>query len=343
MALLSKWKWRILVEKESLWHNILKARYGDINLKVVDGGRINRGTSSKSAWWDDILSLQKVQPLNHFNLNCRIDIGKGFKTSFWSAHWNNACILKELFPILFSVSALQSAAVALIGGWQDDVWTWGDFGISCSNRDRPKVAVELLLLQQILQSVSPKIYNADHVLWRAEKNGSFLIKSCVSIVNGVHLFSGPMDRHDSSYKSIWKMIVPLKVKVFSWKCFLNILPTKVALSKRGIAFPINNACVFCNDHEESSIHSLLCCNSVDLVWKDVDEWIGFVEYKEEDFKKWDEGTGSSNVPSLRLIMNVGSTETRRVLENKFNNKILFRGLWMQWFIGVGPIQKLENI
>lgn len=36
-ALISKWKWRILVENEAVWRDILEARYEKVKLKVLIG------------------------------------------------------------------------------------------------------------------------------------------------------------------------------------------------------------------------------------------------------------------------------------------------------------------
>lgn len=109
------------------------------------------------------------------------------------------------------------------------------------------------------------------------------MKSCVNLINGAHHYYGPRGRHDKALKKAWKMIVTMKIKAFGWKCFINKLLTRDALSKRGIQFTSQNVCVFCCAQEETYIHSLLCCIHTILVWKDVTEWIGFVEYKATDF------------------------------------------------------------
>jgi len=43
-ALLGKWCWRWLTEKESLWYRVLAAKYGEEGGRLVDGGRLD------SAW-----------------------------------------------------------------------------------------------------------------------------------------------------------------------------------------------------------------------------------------------------------------------------------------------------
>ena len=51
-ALLGKWCWRLLVEKECLWYRVLSARYGE------EGGRLLDGGGSASAWWRVIAALR---------------------------------------------------------------------------------------------------------------------------------------------------------------------------------------------------------------------------------------------------------------------------------------------
>jgi hypothetical protein len=54
MALLGKWCWRMLVDREGLWYRVLVARYGEEDGVLKDGGR------RASGWWRDIVRLRAV-------------------------------------------------------------------------------------------------------------------------------------------------------------------------------------------------------------------------------------------------------------------------------------------
>lgn len=54
MALLSKWKWRILNDKEAVWRDILEEQYGKIKLKVLIGD-VSVVDKKDSIWWRDII------------------------------------------------------------------------------------------------------------------------------------------------------------------------------------------------------------------------------------------------------------------------------------------------
>ncbi|XP_058726363.1 uncharacterized protein LOC131597703 [Vicia villosa] len=134
LALLIKWKWRIMETSNSLWYRMLRVRYEDIKLRlVIEGGRRDH-YSSKSVWWSGVISLKKILPTIFFVNNCCFRIGDGFSTSFWHAHWLEEGIIRNMFPSLFEISCLQDVSIAGIGGWSDEGWHWNDFGIPVLHR-----------------------------------------------------------------------------------------------------------------------------------------------------------------------------------------------------------------
>ncbi|GAU49469.1 hypothetical protein TSUD_91410 [Trifolium subterraneum] len=53
LALLGKWCWRMLVDREGLWFRVLAARY------ELDGGRLREGGRRWSSWWREIARLRE--------------------------------------------------------------------------------------------------------------------------------------------------------------------------------------------------------------------------------------------------------------------------------------------
>lgn len=69
LALLYKWKWRIIVQSKSVWHGVLRAIYRDIKLSVAHGGGKVMWEHKKSQWWRDIMALEGAKLLGFFNSN----------------------------------------------------------------------------------------------------------------------------------------------------------------------------------------------------------------------------------------------------------------------------------
>jgi hypothetical protein len=84
VALLGKWCWRMLVEKEGLWYQVLKARYGEVGGRLVEGGR------DSSIWWrmlSDIRGGLSVRAEGWFEDDVRRRVGGGSNTYFWLDNW----------------------------------------------------------------------------------------------------------------------------------------------------------------------------------------------------------------------------------------------------------------
>ncbi|XP_058775285.1 uncharacterized protein LOC131649542 [Vicia villosa] len=171
-----------------------------------------------------------------------------------------------------------------MGGWNEGVWSWGEFGIPQGWTDTAMEA-NLLHLQQLLSAAPLWCNRNDAVVWAAEKDGNFTVSSCYHLFNNEHIPYFPAEKFDVAFQEVWRMEAPLKVKAFGWTCFINKLPTRDELSLRGIINHSFSPCVFCCVNEKSSFHSLMYCYNSDLVWKDIAKWVGFKDYKAEGFKE----------------------------------------------------------
>ncbi|MCI28718.1 RNA-directed DNA polymerase (Reverse transcriptase), partial [Trifolium medium] len=105
LALLSKWRRRLLSGGQGIWRDILLSRYGSLYPSPHLGGRPVgfRGTSS---WWKDVSLLGG--PLDSISDRFSEGIGKkagnGLLTSFWFEPWIGANPLKVHYQRLFQVS-----------------------------------------------------------------------------------------------------------------------------------------------------------------------------------------------------------------------------------------------
>lgn len=75
------------------------------------------------------------------------------------------------------------------------------------------------------------------------------------------------------------MLVPVRIKTFGWRGFLNRLATKDQLKKRDLCLSIyEGVCVFCFQSDEDLNHLLFDCSFPKKVWDLMGSWIDFFEY-----------------------------------------------------------------
>ena len=102
LALLRKWCWRLLVDRDSLWFRVLSARYG------MEEGRVKEGGHKASVWWRDITTLRSEE---WFHGNVSQVVGDGNNTLFWTDVWVGGMSLRERFTRLYELSVLKSEYV----------------------------------------------------------------------------------------------------------------------------------------------------------------------------------------------------------------------------------------
>jgi len=93
-ALLGKWCWRMLVERESLWFKVLSARYG------LSEGRLGAGGCHASLWWRDMEVLRREE---WFQDSVQRVVGNGENTLFWSDVWVGEVSFRVRYPRLYDL------------------------------------------------------------------------------------------------------------------------------------------------------------------------------------------------------------------------------------------------
>ncbi|XP_024634416.1 uncharacterized protein [Medicago truncatula] len=161
LALLGKWCWRMLVEKDSLWFRVLAARNG------LENGRLRVGGRDSSLWWRNVASLRSN---GWFSSNISRSLGDGKDTKFWSDVWVGEVSLRARFYRLFELSLLKDESVAVMKelGWGVDggAWRW---------RRRLFVweeeSVEELII--LLQNVTLQVHREDQWIWKPDLSSMY--------------------------------------------------------------------------------------------------------------------------------------------------------------------------
>ena len=102
-----------------------------------------------------------------------------------------------------------------------------------------------------------------------ESSNVFSVRSAYRLLTDHSLVDSPVTVYD-----LWHKDVPLKVVLFAWRLFRDMLPTKDNLHHRGVLDRDSRSCVAGCDSVESSQHLFLHCNTFGSVWHFIYRWLG---------------------------------------------------------------------
>ncbi|XP_026399043.1 uncharacterized protein LOC113294886 [Papaver somniferum] len=152
----------------------------------------------------------------------------------------------------------------------------------------------------------------DVIKWMPSKDGNFTVKSAYNklmeprIQNQIAISVVPQ----GIWKSLWKMKLPHRVKLFIWKCLKDIVPTRVCLSQD--MNPIDVSCAICNSEAESLYHLLVLCNHAKEVWRILNVNIDRIIINYHSIREWImswfqgvENAGDDDLKTWRSLLMVG--------------------------------------
>ncbi|XP_058775768.1 uncharacterized protein LOC131650044 [Vicia villosa] len=272
IALLSKWKWRILSEEEVVWRSILVSRYGEVKKKVLIGDK-SVVHKSDSIWWRDIIIVDNYSSLFYHNFAGAVEcnVGNGTDTPFWYCNWAATLPLRHAFPELFASAAQEFIFVAVAASGQYQGWN-GDVVL----RDSSVVSsIHWQELYAVTSHISLRERSKDSFVWLKSSDGVFSVRSCYDWF--FSKLSGPPINSNvaKACSFLWKVKAPSKFIIFGWRVIHNRIATKDLLHKRGILDVNNLQCVFCSSEEDSLPHILGGCRVLAAIWNKVLDWIGY--------------------------------------------------------------------
>lgn len=112
LALLCKWKWRILNGVSASWFNLLSYRYGNIKRFMICEPCPSLG-SKVSIWWKDVCIVGSSQGhRNWFIDSIASKVGNGDFIDFWCDKWLGPEPLCSIFISLFVLVDMDRCNIA---------------------------------------------------------------------------------------------------------------------------------------------------------------------------------------------------------------------------------------
>ncbi|CAL1397044.1 unnamed protein product [Linum trigynum] len=242
LALLAKNGWRLLKDKECLWTQIMRAKYG----RQRQGLEVIRPSQGSSFTW---ASIAKTASL--IKQGCAWNIKNGKRTNFWLDIWVSQVPLRDL-AIDGIPMDLEGKKVAEMvrddGTWKTELF-------------------EHLLPSEITQKILSTMVDTlsqedDDIFWAAAADGKFSTKSAYNLLTQ---HSQHLSAHDEkTWKTIWRLPTPERVRSFMWLASSNKLATNVMRHFRRVAdFP---CCMRCPGVPETVLHILRDCPPALFFW-----------------------------------------------------------------------------
>lgn len=255
IAMLSRQAWRLIQNPESLCARILRAKY------FPDGNILQAQPRDGISYsWGSILhGLQLVKE------GCIWRIGDGQKVKIWSDPWiPRAWSRTVLTPKPGNlITRVCDLICPITGGWDvrlvnDTFWP-----------DDAKTILQIPL----------RGGTEDFLAWHFDSKGEHSVRSAYKLQVEVekqrkggspsssHALVGNLDRTEGrTWKRIWELPAPNKVRMFMWRVQHESLALRVNLTLRGMKLG-STKCLFCGRVDEDGGHLFTRCKAVKAIWR----------------------------------------------------------------------------
>jgi hypothetical protein len=241
VCLMAKWVWKIMSGAQGLWVDIIRGKY--LNGRDIWVDSHPRG----SQFWNTLQKIKRV-----LCLGAKHHVVSGTSTRFWHDWWLGPRPFRERFPGLFAITADPEASVAqaAAGGLWD---------IPLRRELGRLEHVELSDIRRELQSVDLRA-GRDVMRWSLEPSGEFSVRSLY-----LRLCQGTPRKH---YGVLWRIAVPLKIRIFLWQLVRKRLPSNDNIRRR--RGPSSGRCALCGEMEDTN-HIFFTCVLARFMWSAVRE------------------------------------------------------------------------
>lgn len=258
LALLGKMCWRVIKEKDTLWTEIIKHKYGDGSNDI---GNIVPRKGSSNMWRGITTALPFIR--NGF----RFHIHNGKQTRFWKDCWIEKAPLER-----WIINGGETESEVKV----TELWQVGDGWRRESFRD---MLQENILTKLELITVSENKEDHDDVSWNMEHSGTYSVTSAYHLIK-----NGMLPAQDFKWEDIWKLRVPEKMKLFTWVVMHGRVLCNEERRRRGLTS--DNKCPCCRKEVESIDNIFRKCSRAKRVWRKLMPRMEFQRSESITFKEW---------------------------------------------------------
>ena len=183
-----------------------------------------------------------------FEWGC-FSVGNGEKVRFWEDTWLGDKPLSSQYPSLYRIAHRKEVTVASVLSPAPPINITFRRTLNGNRWNR-----WLQLLARLMEIHLND--NQDVFKWNLMASGNFTVKS---------LYLDYMSEHAHfNCKYLWKMKVPLKIKIFMWFLRRKVVLTKDNLAKQ--KWEGSKKSVVCSDQDETIQHFFIACPLAKMVW-----------------------------------------------------------------------------
>lgn len=138
------------------------------------------------------------------------------------------------------------------------------------------------------------------MIWHHTKNGQHMVRSGYMALSDQFQQVNGMMNHPCNWTLLWHLALPPKLQVFLWRCFKNILPTRLNLNVRNCSTSSYCPC-YCNG-DESVDHVLLQCPHALNVWSIVSLQLPELNVPDDGLLSWLSDIMANCTQSVALLL-----------------------------------------
>jgi hypothetical protein len=236
-CLLSKWLFKLLSE-EGMWQQLLSNKY--LRNKTLSQVEVK---PTDSPFWKGLMHVKE-----DFFKRGYFKLGNGTSVRFWEDVWLGGTPLSHQYPALYNITQHKNVLVST-------VFATEPINISFRRGLNDNKWVQWLHLCQRLITIDLTT-EPDKFIWKLTDSGIFSVKS---------MYLDWMNDHTVYLrKYLWKLKIPLKIKIFMWFLSNKVLLTKDNLAKR--KWKGCQKCCFC-DSIETVNHLFIECPFTKILWR----------------------------------------------------------------------------